>query len=296
MIVTELYNGQGLGNQLWCYFVTKIIAKNNNYEFGIMNPHKFKGKEFMEIDFGKNVLGGFGPEGGPPHELPIGINHYYKEKIQQHPISKLDISGKDEGLLNILDNTKIDGAMQSYLYVKDYKEEIIKSIKIKNNKEVRINDSENSCFIHVRGGDFQNSSALLYKEYYENAMRFIRTKNPKIKFYYITDDINYCKFLLKDAEPIGSCLSSETDKNKASHHIGGPIWIDYLILNNAENIIMSASSFGWWAVWTNKKVKNVVAPKYWAAHKQSDGYWSCKDSIVENWNYLDKEGRIFNYN
>ena len=108
MIITEFYNGQGLGNQLWCYFVTKTIAKLNNYKFGIMSPNKFKGKEFMQLDFGESIIGGFGPEGGPPNILPNSITNYYKEKTEHHPISRLDISGQDLNLLNLLDNTKID--------------------------------------------------------------------------------------------------------------------------------------------------------------------------------------------
>ncbi|GAH68596.1 unnamed protein product, partial [marine sediment metagenome] len=58
MIVTELYNGQGLGNQLWSYVVTRVIALDRGFDFGIMNPEKFKGKDFMSLDFGKEVIGG----------------------------------------------------------------------------------------------------------------------------------------------------------------------------------------------------------------------------------------------
>lgn len=296
MIITEFYNGQGLGNQLWCYFVTKTIAKLNNYKFGIMSPHKFKGKEFMQLDFGESVIGGFGPEGGPPNILPNSITNYYKEKTEHHPISRLDISGQDLNLLNLLDNTKIDGTMQSYLYIKEHRKEIIESIKIQENKKVTIEDNSNSCFIHVRGGDFKGSSAILYEDYYKNAMQYFIDVNKNMKFYFVTDDFHFCRSILKNVEPTGSCLLQEQDINKANHHLGGPIWMDYSILNNAENIIMSASSFGWWPVWTNKNAKNIIAPKYWAAFKQSDGYWSCKDSIVENWNYMDKDGKMFKYN
>jgi hypothetical protein len=77
MIVTELYEGQGFGNQLWCYVVTRIIAKKNGYKFGIKSPEKFKGKEFLNLDFGQKVIGGTGPEGGPPTSLPEGIEYYY---------------------------------------------------------------------------------------------------------------------------------------------------------------------------------------------------------------------------
>ena len=50
MIVTEIYNGQGLGNQLACYVTTRVLAIDKNYEFGIMNPHKLKCKDFMTLD------------------------------------------------------------------------------------------------------------------------------------------------------------------------------------------------------------------------------------------------------
>ena len=60
MIVTELYNGQGLGNQLWSYVVTRTLALDRSLDFGIMSPEKFKGKAFLDIDFGKEVKGGSG--------------------------------------------------------------------------------------------------------------------------------------------------------------------------------------------------------------------------------------------
>lgn len=58
MIVTELYDGQGLGNQLWSYVVTRVLALDRGFEFGIINPEKFKGSSFLSLDFGKQVLGG----------------------------------------------------------------------------------------------------------------------------------------------------------------------------------------------------------------------------------------------
>ena len=134
MIVTELYNGQGLGNQLWCYIVTRVIASKNGYDFGIMSPNKFKGSDFIDIDFGKEIIGGSGPEGGPPNKLPNGIDSYYREKMTIEPTYNCDVSHLDEKLFNIKDNTKIDGIMQDENYIIDYKKEIIEWIKIKPEK------------------------------------------------------------------------------------------------------------------------------------------------------------------
>ena len=73
MLVTEIYNGQGLGNQLACYVTTKVLALDKGFDFGVLNPHKFKCLDFMDLDFGKKVEGGLIPyEGAPPITLPNG--------------------------------------------------------------------------------------------------------------------------------------------------------------------------------------------------------------------------------
>jgi hypothetical protein len=296
MIITELYDGQGLGNQLWCYVVTRLIAEKNGYEFGIMSTNKFKGKEFMFLDFGKPVIGGSGPEGGPPITLPEGINEYYKENLVRHHTSGLDISPKDYKLLTIPDNTKIDGTMQSFEYVKNDKAKIIDYLKINLNYKTLDYSDDNVCIIHIRGGDFRNSSAMLSSIYYTNAINYFKEKNENIIFYIVTDDITTARQILPNIEIIGSAITNLNDSNKANHHLGGPIWMDYLILNNAKNIIISASSFSWWPVWTNTNNPMVIAPKYWAAHKTNSGYWSCGESLVEGWHYMDINGVISDYN
>ena len=293
MIITELYDGQGLVNQLWCYIVTRVIAKKNGYDFGIMSIEKFKGKEFMFLDFGKTVVGGSGPEGGPPTTLPESIMQYYKENLIRHPNTGLDISPLDNNLVNVPDNTKIDGTMQSVEYLRGYRNNIIDMLTIKDDKKVFDYTDDNICIIHIRGGDFKNSSAMLYTNYYTNGMKKMYEKNSNMRFYIVTDDIQTASQILPNIQIIGSSIMNVKDCNKASHHIGGPIWVDYSILNNAKNVIMSASSFGWWPVWTSTKNPFVIAPKYWAGHKINGGYWSCGESLVDEWNYLDINGEFF---
>lgn len=292
MIVTELYNGQGFGNQLWCYVVTRCVAKENNLEFGIQSKHKFKGVEFMGLDFGKEVVGGHGIEGGPPAQLPNGIEFYYKEKLTRTSYG-LDISEKDSNLFKIRDKTKIDGIMQSIKYIEKYREEIKVWLKINEDKNIKKYSDKNICIIHIRGGDFHGSSAILYKEYYENCINEMKKKNKNMRFYIITDDINFSKNMFPNIEIIGGVINGE-DSHKANFHYGGPIWMDYSILLNSKNTILSASSFSFWPTWLNDDVF-VIAPKYWAAHKINDGNWSCGDSLINNWFYMDKNGVLNTY-
>lgn len=295
MIITELYNGQGLGNQLWCYFVTRVIAEKNGYEFGIMSKEKFKGKKFLELDFGNEVFGGFGPEGGPPSILPDGINNYYKEKHISHPSSGFDVTELDNNLLSVSDNTKIDGVMQSEDYIIDYKDKIKSWIKINKNEKFENFNFENICIIHVRGGDFKGSWALLNSNYYSQAINNMKLINPNLVFYVITDDVNYSKLILPQVEIIGSSISGIADELKASHHIGGDVSSDFYLLNKSKYVIMSNSSFGWWAVWLNTNLKTAIAPKYWAGFNHSDGYWSTGGSLTRNWLYMDRQGKLSNY-
>ena len=60
---------------------------------------------------------------------------------------------------------------------------------------------------------------------------------------------------------------------------GGPVGVDYSILNTAKNVIISSSTFAFWPVWTNKDCDAIV-PKYWFDWKISDGWWRPDDSIV----------------
>ena len=155
MIVTEIYNGQGLGNQLFCYITTRSIALENGYEFGIMNPYKFKCLDFLDLDFGKEVVGGSGPEGGPPTQLPDGILNYYYEKQLNDSRFNCNITEIDEYLLNIPDNTKIDGILQSEDYFIKRKSEIKNWLKVKPDSDCYEFSNENICVINLRGGEYR---------------------------------------------------------------------------------------------------------------------------------------------
>lgn len=288
MIITELYNGQGLGNQLWCYAVTRAIAVYNNFDFGIMSPEKFKGKDFIDLDFGLEVIGGIGPEGGPPIKLPDTIVFYYKEK--QFSKNNYWYCPYDIDLVNVPDNTKLEGAMQCAQYINPIKNNIKSWIKVNlQNSEY---DSDDICIIHFRGGDYLHSTTMLPISYYSNAINHMRNINNNMKFFVITDDFRFAKYYFNGlAEIIGSSTFGIQDKHKGNHHLGGDISIDFSILNTAKNIILSNSTFGWWAAWLNKNAKNIIAPKYWFAYNDPDNWWSSNDGIyVKEWRYLDRNG------
>tara|TARA_Y100001963_G_C6764167_1_gene441294 strand:- start:731 stop:1636 length:906 start_codon:yes stop_codon:yes gene_type:complete len=279
MIVNELYNGSGLGNQLWRYAVTRAIALNNGYEFGIMNPHKFKASGIIDLDCGNEVVGGTGPEGGPPSVLPEGITSYYVEKTLIHPQFNCDCRLYDPDLANVADNTKIDGNMEAEKYLEGHKDKVREWFKIKDGKNLQALAKNDICILNFRGGEYVGISDLfLPKFYWENAMKIMKQKNPEMKFKVVTDDPRTAKMMLPELDV---------------YHYNGDI--DWVLVRNARNIIMSNSSFAWIPTWINDEVLNVIAPKYWGKHNVSDGFWAQGDSLTKGWDYLDREGSLFSY-
>jgi hypothetical protein len=295
MLTTELYIGQGLGNQLWCYCVTRVIALDRELDFGVMSPEKFKGADFMSLDFGYPVRGGEGPEGGPPKRLPEGFRYYYREQRYNHPTFECDVTPFDPGLVLVPDRTKLDGAMQAERYILHRKAEICEWLKPTR----QVNDfiDDNLCVIHVRGGDFVGiQDVFLPPQYYRDAMQVMKAQNPNMRFVCITDHPEAAHVVLEGKVPVvGAAATSQQDSRRAPHHFGGPIWMDYCILNSARYSIIPNSSFAWWATWTNPQVRFVVAPKYWARYNISDGFWSQGDSLTSGWHYMDRYGKLSTY-
>ncbi|MEO5646618.1 MAG: alpha-1,2-fucosyltransferase [Candidatus Paceibacterota bacterium] len=298
MICNELYDDQGLGNQLWNYVVTRIIAKRNSSDFSILKKERFKGKDFMNLDFGTPLQGGITSKRGYLFTLPNGITSYYKERRELFGTTTVlsdmtdDISRTDLHLLTVPSNTKIEGNCQSTKYLEGNKENILNWLTIKD--EYRQYKTEpNVCVIHLRTGDFMQSKAFLPIEYYQQAMGHIKSIDSTIIFQCVTDQKEMAEILLPGVQVIGSAASIDTDRNNAPHHHGGPIGIDFSLLMNARYLIIPNSSFSWWAAYLNTTNKIIVAPKYWARFNIADGFWSPFDIITYGFTYLDKQGNVF---
>lgn len=279
MIITELYNGQGLGNQLACYVATRVFSLDNGYDFGIKSPEKFKAGNFMNLDFGCKVTGGKGPEGGPPKTLPEGMQYYYAERKIIHLFSGADIRTYDKNLVNIKDGTKIDGLMQDEQYIFHRKDEIKKWLQVKEEYECYDYADDNTCVINFRGGEYvRHPEFFLRKEYWEDAVRHMRKINPNFRFIVITEDVSTAKKFFPDFGVFHFSIAK-----------------DYVVVKNAHYLIMSNSSFAWFPAWLSESLKFCIAPKYWGRHNVSDGYWSLGYNITKGWNYLDREGNLNDY-
>ena len=298
MIVTEIYRGSGLGNQIWNLVVSRILAERHGYQWGVKKTTPFKARKFMpNFDFGNEITTGITPkEGQKPYKLPDGIEHYIRERYD--PLPQCGHTGIffDEYLWNNLpDNSKIDGLFQCMSYIKERKNDIRKWLE--HNVNVLDYSNDDICIVHFRGGEYLITASWCPPEYYNMAKDLMLKQNPNMKFVAVTDDPENCKKFIPWASVVGSTTLSEREDIEQGtgffKYTGGNIGVDYSILHNAKNVIMSASTFSFWPVWTSQKNPNVIAPKYWFDYKQSDGWWRGDDSIVEEWNYMNKNGKLY---
>jgi len=281
MITTTLHEGSGMANQIWNYVVTRTIATDRNLDFGIFGKENWKGRGFINLDFGKT-----------PNPLNPITNFYEEKRVMRGNVL---ITPADIDMINVPDNTHIEGIMQSVKYIQHRKKEICEWIRPSNTYDNPY-FNENYCVIHFRGNDYIGAGkTLLPKSYYINAMEHIKNINKNIKFVVVTDDARLASYYFLDtAEIVGSSIINIPDPYKSDYHSGGDISIDYNIIHNTKYLILSNSTFGWWAGWTNKKVKKVIAPLYWFAHNYTENFWAGSEMRVEedNWMYIDREGNI----
>ena len=68
---------------------------------------------------------------------------------------------------------------------------------------------------------------------------------------------------------------------------------DYVTIKNARYLILSNSSFSLMPVMSSTELKYAIAPKYWARHNVSDGFWSSEQNIYSFLTYQDRNGKLF---
>lgn len=281
MIITEFYHGQGWGNQLFVYITTRAIAADRGVDFGFIGLENFgdrryndKGVYFMDLDLGKEV--------GQSQ-----IVNYYKEKETRiktnnsHHDSTIgcDIRLFDKDLINIPDNCKIDGIMQSEDYFYHRKHEIKNWLKIKPEHDCKDFISDDICVINFR--DYKGSDELyLQKSYWAMAIYHMLSLNPNMQFLVITENPEAAKEMLPE-------LADNT------YHFD--LGKDYSIIKNARWLILSNSSFAYFPAFTNEEARLIIAPKYWARHNVSNGYWSCGYNIYRDFTYMDRVGKLQTY-
>lgn len=276
---TTLLKGQGLGNQLFCYVTTRCLALEHGYDFSILgketianNIHSSCGLYFMDLDFGLSL-----------EESDFKYKYEEEEERLYLPNSSHDlnhgcyITGPVDSLLQIQGDTLISGNMQAEAYYIKYKKEIKEWLKVKEEYDCYEYSKENLCILHLRCTDYLDAPELfLQKKYWMDGMKNMRKINPNMEFMIITNDVKEAEKIIPGVKAYNFDLAK-----------------DYSIIKNATYLLLANSSFTYFPAFTSETVKFVIAPKYWARHNVSDGYWASEQNIYTDFHYMDRTGKVF---
>ena len=114
------------------------------------------------------------------------------------------------------------------------------------------------------------------KKYWIHGMAEMKNIRPDMEFMIITDDVVSARKMLPGIP---------------AHHFD--IGKDYVTLKNAHYLLLSNSSFACLPAHTSETLKFAIAPKYWARHNVSDGYWASEQNIYSLFHYMDRKGKLF---
>jgi len=254
MLVTPIFNGQGLGNQLACYVTTRCLALDKGYDFGVVYPERFKGKFFnLELPEAKGFE--FDVEGQPPIKMPEGYQ-YYRETSSDY----------DDFIRQIPDNYCIHGNLQGVNYFSLHKDRIREWLKVEP-----VDMPDDVCVINFRGGEYVGvKDFFLPKSYWDNAIEEMLKTNPNMKFEVHTDD-------------------KETAKQFFDFPIIQDMETNWRSIRYAKYLILSNSSFAILPAWLGN-AKRIIAP--WGFGRFNTGEWLLKQNYIKGWDWLNREGEI----
>lgn len=253
MLITPIYKGQGLGNQLANIITVRCIALDKGYDFGVVFPERFKGHFFKDIDLQEAKGLEVDVEGQEPTTLPDGYTYYREQMIGD--------GDYDPAIFDLKDNTVVHGLLQGEGYFENHRDEIDSWLKV---EPIEIPDDV--CVINFRGGEYVGvREFFLPKSYWDNAIERMLEKNPDMRFEVHTDDPETARQFFPN------------------YPIIRDIEINWRSIRHAKYLILSNSSFALLPAWLNQEAY-ILAPKFFARH--NEGYWFLRQNFMKSFNYL----------
>jgi hypothetical protein len=276
----------GLGNQMFQYAAAKALAIQNGIDVKLDISEYLK-DQLRNFDlFNLNVTASIASKNEIDQvkafnsfgRIKSKLTSYKKRRFYKQPFFHFD-----DNFFNLGANVYIQGYFQSEKYFHSIKEIIINDFTLKKEVIGKVRElgtslqNENSVSVHIRKGDYKNKETqkvhgVLPLDYYDQALKKIRSEIQNPHFYIFTDDSKWVEqnFKVSNATII-------------SNHISFNHFEDLFLMSHCCHNIIANSSFSWWGAWLNQnKEKIVIAPENWFNKGPKDVH----DLIPANWTKL----------
>lgn len=256
MIVIKI--GDGMGNQLFNYACGYALARREGEKLKLdISECDNSTLRDYELDFFQIRYDA--KESFPNHNVWQKLYKRLRRNLLYHVIIEKDWFSVDERIYKkYLRNRYLHGYWQNVAYFKDYLDELremfVPREPVRSEVQALITqfDSEETCAVHVRGGDINGPSPA----YFSEAMRRMKAAKPDVRFIIFTNDKEKAAECM-DAQ--GACdslryiadMGSFTDKE------------EFLLMTACRNHVISNSSYSTWAAYLCKYPKQLVmVPSY----------------------------------
>jgi hypothetical protein len=257
-----------VGNQLFQFAALVNLANKNDLDILLPDPKAVEGKYFYNY-FVINE-GGF--------QVNFGNSEFANLNDSNNGFIKFD-----KKLLNITENSNLNGYFQSLKYINLDRSKIRNAFRFKaeyvnaSKKILGSLDTKNNYFIHARRGDYLHKKDYHYplsKTYYKRAIK--KFKNST-NFLIFSDDLDWCKsqrIFKKDNIFF-------IDKQVKKHSLGLDLDIvELCLMSMCSGGIIANSSYSWWGAWLQDETGNIIMPdkEHWFGRK----YIFNADELIEN--------------
>lgn len=280
----------GIGNQLFIYAAGLYYESKTGEKVKFDLTDRYRENSIHASDIRKlNLSGTF-----ENNFLGILKAKNQRKKVDYSIRSKFDSHiyvsapvGFDPNLENSLPFKQFRGYFQSYIYseYEPVRLELKKSTLLNTGKYFRdfqsLIGNESNIAIHIRRGDYaQNMSThgLLSSEYFGNSIELIRDSNSKIKFKNLLVFSDSMVDAVKIIDNLNLKLDViKVDRQKLTDEES------LILLSRSKNLVISNSTFSWWAARLGVDKDIVVAPRKWFINLDDPEflippYWSLMDS------------------
>lgn len=259
MIAGIFHPGSGLGNQLHRYVMTRTLAEDNGWDFGMIGNENFRGS-FIDIDLGMALDVPYAIEAGGRIVPMTTASIFSEHKVMRNGV---DIRGYDYNILDVQDNTIIDGEFQDEKYWGHKLPDIAKWIRTEP-----LFMPNDLCIIGFRGGEYKYSLDLfLPKSYWEQAIALMKEANPQMRFMAVTDDVETARQMLPEEVKITHDMAT-----------------DWRAIRSARYLIIANSSFFILPALINNNARKIIAPRFWARY--NTGVWGTSQNYYGKFSYI----------
>jgi Glycosyl transferase family 11 len=261
-VKSDSLNGR-LGNNLCQVIMAAIVAKQCNLKVGLVASEinspslmkrllKFQDRFAMAntMDFTQSST------------IKEGRQYWQKIAIE----SQLETDAAEKGVI-------LNGYWQHADYYWAHRDDIRELLNPYGPSSI----VKNKCAIHVRKGDYVYMGWDLPESYYVNALTFLRSRFPKLKYIIFSDDAKYAEDAQKRWGDDTETYSHFCQRRQVTE-LQDPFDL-ILFMSLFEHHIISSSSFSWWAAFLcpeSKSIQHVaIAPKPWFTNRPADGFIDC---------------------